>query len=58
VLIVLGPYWGGLSAYRRVEVVGKIDNPYAMPYETGPIYVLRDPKVPFSFIWPRLKHYE
>jgi hypothetical protein len=56
---VLGPYWGGLlSAYRRVEVVGKIDNPYAMPYETGPIYVLRDPKAPFSFIWPRLKHYE
>jgi len=59
VLIVLGPYWGGLlSAYRRVEVAGKIDNPYAMPYETGPIYVLHDPKVPFSSIWPRLKHYE
>ena len=59
VLIVLGPYWGGLlSAYRRVEVAGEIDNPYAMPYETGPIYVLRDPKMPFSFIWPNLKHYE
>jgi Dolichyl-phosphate-mannose-protein mannosyltransferase len=59
VLIVLGPYWAGLlSAYRRVEVAGKIDNPYAMPYETGPIYVLHDPKVPFSSIWPRLKHYE
>jgi hypothetical protein len=59
VLIVLGPYWGGLlSAYRRVEVAGKIDNPYAMPYETGPIYVLHDPKVPFSSIWPRLRHYE
>jgi 4-amino-4-deoxy-L-arabinose transferase-like glycosyltransferase len=59
VLIVLGPYWGGLlAAYRRVEVAGEIDNLYAMPYETGPIYVLRDPKVPFSFIWPRLKHYE
>ena len=59
VLIVLGPNWGGLfAAYRRVEVAGEIDNPYAMPYETGPIYVLRDPKVPFSFIWPRLKHYD
>jgi hypothetical protein len=59
VLIVLGPYWGGLlPAYRRVEVAGEINNPYAMPYETGPIYVLHDPKVPFSFIWPRLKHYE
>jgi hypothetical protein len=59
VLIVLGPYWGGLLAeYRRVEVAGEIDNPYAMPYETGPIYVLRDPKVPFSFLWPRLRHYD
>jgi hypothetical protein len=59
VLIVLGPYWGGLlPAYRRVEVAGQIDNPYAMPYETGPIYVLRDPKVPLSFMWPRLKHYD
>jgi 4-amino-4-deoxy-L-arabinose transferase-like glycosyltransferase len=59
VLIVLGPYWGELlSAYAQVEVAGEIDNPYAMPYETGPIYVLRDPKVPFSLLWPRLKHYE
>jgi Dolichyl-phosphate-mannose-protein mannosyltransferase len=59
VLIVLGPYWGGLfPVYRRVEVAGEIDNVYAMPYETGPIYVLRDPKVPFSSIWPRLRHYE
>ena len=59
VLIVLGLYSGGLlSAYRQVEVAGEIDNPYAMPFETGPIYVLRDPKVPFSFIWPRLRHYE
>ena len=59
VLIVLGPYCGGLlPAYGRVEIVGEINNPYAMPYETGPIYVLRDPKAPFSFIWPRLRHYE
>jgi hypothetical protein len=59
VLIVLGLYSEGLlPAYRRVEVAGEIANPYAMPFETGPIYVLRDPKVPFSFIWPRLKHYE
>jgi hypothetical protein len=59
VLIVMGPYWGRLfPAYRRVDVAGEIDNPYAMPYETGPIYVLRDPKVPFSRIWPKLRHYE
>jgi Dolichyl-phosphate-mannose-protein mannosyltransferase len=59
VLIVLGPYWGGLlPAYSRVDIAGEISNPYAMPYETGPIYVLRDPKVPFSVIWPKLRHYE
>jgi hypothetical protein len=59
VLIVLGPNWGGLLAvYRQVEVAGEINNPYAMPFETGPIYVLRDPKLPFSFIWPNLRHFE
>jgi hypothetical protein len=59
VLIVLGPYSEGLlTAYRRVDVAGEIKNPYAMPYETGPIYVLRDPKAPFSLIWPRLRHFE
>ena len=59
VLIVLGPYWGELlPAYAQVEIAGEINNPYAMPYETGPIYVLRNPKVPFSFIWPNLRHYE
>ncbi len=59
VLIVLGPYWGELfTAYTKVEAAGEIVNPYAMPYETGPIYVLRDPKMPFSLLWPRLKHYD
>jgi 4-amino-4-deoxy-L-arabinose transferase-like glycosyltransferase len=59
VLIVLGPYWGELlAAYAKVEMAGKIDNPYVMPYETGPIYVLHDPKVPFSSLWPTLKHYD
>jgi hypothetical protein len=59
VLIVTGPYWGRLfRGYDSVEVAGEIDNPYAMPNETGPIYVLRDPKLPFSRIWPQLKVYE
>ena len=59
VLIVLGAYSGVLFPdYRRVEVAGKIDNAYAMPFETGPIYVLRDPNMPFSSLWPRLKHYD
>jgi hypothetical protein len=55
----LGLYSSGLlPAYRQVELAGEITNPYAMPFETGPIYILRDPKEPFSVIWPKLRHYE
>jgi hypothetical protein len=60
VLIVVG---GNRALYERqfrsVEVAGKIDDPYAMPYETGqPIYVLRGRREPLATLWPRLKHYE
>jgi hypothetical protein len=55
VLIVLGPYWGAFFR-RTVESRSRARSTTAMPYETGPIYVLHDPKVPFSVIWPRLKH--
>lgn len=45
--------------FGRVDVVGRIDTPYAMPYETGrPIYVLRDMKTPLQAYWPKVKHYE
>jgi hypothetical protein len=45
--------------FRDITVVGKIDNPYAMPYETNlPIYMLREPREPLSLLWPNLKHYE
>ncbi len=46
-----------LQAYQEVTVAGRLDDPYAMLYETNiPIYVLRGLKVPFD--WARLKHYE
>ncbi len=46
-----------LQAYKEVTVAGRLDDPYAMLYETNiPIYVLRGLKVPFD--WARLKHYE
>jgi len=39
-------------------VVGHIESPYALPYETDvPIYVLRDPRVPLATLWPQLKYY-
>ena len=44
--------------YRRADVVGRIDSPYALPYETNiPIYVLRDPRVPLPVLWPQLRYY-
>ncbi|MGA2615414.1 MAG: glycosyltransferase family 39 protein [Spirochaetia bacterium] len=45
------------KAYQEVKVVGFLDNPYAMPYETNiSIVVARGLKVPFD--WSRLKHFE
>jgi 4-amino-4-deoxy-L-arabinose transferase-like glycosyltransferase len=45
--------------YRRADVVGHINNRYALPYETDvSIYVLRDPRVPLSTLWPQLRYYE
>ena len=45
--------------FRSVQVVGRIDDPYAIPYETDqPIYVLRGMVVPLSTYWPKVKHYE
>jgi hypothetical protein len=57
VVIVIG---GNRESYeklfRSVEVVGRTDDPYAMPYETNqPIYVLRGMRVPLSKYWPKLK---
>jgi hypothetical protein len=47
------------ASYDNVEVVGKLDNPYAMGYETNmPIYVLRGPRKPLGEVWPALKHYD
>jgi hypothetical protein len=45
--------------FDDLQTAGRIDNPYAMPYETGiPIQVLRSPRAPSSEIWLKLKHYD
>jgi Dolichyl-phosphate-mannose-protein mannosyltransferase len=45
--------------YRRVERVGEIDSPYAVSDETNiSIYVLRGLRMPFTKVWPRLKHFD
>ncbi len=60
VVITLGGDVGQLMAnYSSAQIVGHIDSPYAIPYETDvPIYVLRGPRMPLSVLWPKLKHYE
>jgi multisubunit Na+/H+ antiporter MnhB subunit len=60
VLIILG---GSTEHYAELfqsfDVAGRIETPYAMPYETDkPIYVLRGMKQPLPDYWPETKHYE
>lgn len=55
-LIVIGDSKKGLEKYcSSVEQVGATDNPLAMPYENGPIYLCRGGKVPLSVYWPQAK---
>jgi 4-amino-4-deoxy-L-arabinose transferase-like glycosyltransferase len=45
--------------YQSVTPAGRIDSPYAKPYETGvPIYILRRPRVPLATLWPQLRYFE
>jgi hypothetical protein len=44
--------------FNSFDVAGRIETPYAMPYETNlPIYVLRGLKIPLQNRWPALKGY-
>jgi len=48
-----------LQSYGSVEAVGRIDNAYAMPYETGlTLWLCRDRKAPFEADWAAFKHYD
>jgi hypothetical protein len=59
IIIVGGDPRHYADLFRRFEVAGRINAPYAMPYETGqPIYVLRDMKTPLQTFWPTVKHYQ
>src|SRR5713101_2442272 len=57
VVIVIG--WSTeeiTSSWTQVEVAGRIESPYAMPFETGsPIHVCRGLKVPLETAWRRAK---
>jgi Dolichyl-phosphate-mannose-protein mannosyltransferase len=59
VIIIGGDPAHYASLFRSFSVAGRIDDPYAMPYETDkPIYVLRGMKVPLQKYWPNVKGYE
>jgi len=59
IIIIGGSPQHYADLFNRFDVVGRIDTPYAMPYETGqPIYVLRDMKTPLPAFWPMVKHYQ
>jgi hypothetical protein len=58
VIIIGGSRQHYAQLFRSFEVVGRIETPYAMPYETNqPIYVLRDIKTPLRDYWPNVKNY-
>jgi 4-amino-4-deoxy-L-arabinose transferase-like glycosyltransferase len=46
-----------LENYSAVEVVGKMDHPYAMPFEHRNIYLARGRKSSLVTGWSELKHY-
>ena len=60
VVIIIGgdtKHYAGL--FRSWRIAGRIDTPYAMPYETHkPVYVLKGMKMPLAQYWPQVRHYE
>jgi hypothetical protein len=47
------------GVFGRIERAGTVRCRYCMPDENGlPIYVGRNPKLPFEEAWTRFKHYD
>jgi hypothetical protein len=46
-----------LESYSQVQVAGRMDNPWSMPYEHRNIYLARGRKANLSADWPDFKHY-
>lgn len=57
-LIVVGQRKQDPEKYcSSVEQVGATDNPLAMPYENGPIYLCRGGRIPLAKYWPHVKNW-
>ncbi len=46
------------AAFESVEVLGRFDHPYAMPYMHGsPLFLCRGPKRPLAELWPLVRFF-
>ncbi|WP_333647868.1 glycosyltransferase family 39 protein [Candidatus Binatus sp.] len=45
------------QTFGSVEQVAMVGTEYSMPFEHGPVYLCRDPKLPIQQLWPRAKVY-
>jgi hypothetical protein len=58
VIIIGGDPEDNQSYFEEVRQAAVIRHPYAMPYENDlPVYIARNPKVPLTEVWDRLKNY-
>jgi hypothetical protein len=59
VVIVVGGKPQDYANYASVRLAGRLDSPYAVPYETDqPIYVLRGRNRPLDKDWAQFKHFD
>ncbi len=59
VIVLFGDVAPLMQNYRSVQIVGHIDSPFAQSWQAHmPIYVLRNPRVSLTALWPKLKYYE
>jgi hypothetical protein len=57
-MIVVGESKSHVEKYcDSVQQVGETDNPLAMPFENGPIYLCHGGKVPLSAFWPNVRNW-
>lgn len=57
-LILVGTSKEAAESYcSTVLELGHVDDPLAMPFENGPIYLCRDGKIPLSQAWPKAKNW-
>ena len=43
------------SLYESVELAGRVEHPYSMPYQHFDVWLCRKPRVSFRAIWPTLR---